>query len=246
MLWWTIGLQSTVEVGSVRIIGISGSPRAGGNTDIILSEALAAAKEDGAEVRLIRVSDYRLEPCSACQACFTSQKCVIEDDCEKIYREMLHSDGVILGSPSYFQSVTAQMKIFIDRIGFLALARGRRDFAGKVGGVIAVARRSGVSSTCNQMLTFLTAVRMMIPSGGRAFAIARQKGEVTSDKEGIESARHLGKMMVKTVLAMTNTREPKVATRTRKPKTQGPRRSGGSTRSGTGRNVGTLRGGKKA
>ena len=62
------------------------------------------------------------------------------------------------------------MKIFIDRIGFLALARGRKDFAEKVGGVIALASRSGVSSTCSQMITFLTAVGMTIPSGGRAFS----------------------------------------------------------------------------
>lgn len=220
----------------MRIIGISGSPRAGGNTDIILSEALAAAKEEGAEVGLIRISDYSLEPCSACQACFTNKKCVIDDDCEKIYQEIHRADGVILGSPSYFQAVSAQMKIFIDRIGFLALARGRKDFAGKVGGVIAVARRSGVSSTCNQMLTFMTAVRMTIPSGGRAFAIARQKGEVTRDKEGMESARYLGKMMVK-IAALTNPREDEVATRTGKLKTQRPRTSGGSNRSGTRRSV---------
>jgi len=203
----------------VRIIGISGSPRAGGNTDIILSEALAAAKEEGAEVSLIRISDYRLEPCSACRACFTNKKCVINDDCEKIYREMLRADGVILGSPSYFQAVTAQMKIFIDRIGFLALARERKDFSGKVGGVIAVARRSGVANTCNQMLTFMTAVRMTIPSGGRAFAIAREKGEVAHDKEGMESARYLGKMMVKMV-TMTNPRNDETTSRTGKPKTK--------------------------
>jgi multimeric flavodoxin WrbA len=220
----------------VRIIGISGSPRAGGNTDIVLLEALAAAKDEGAEVGLIRISDYRLEPCSACQACSTSKKCAIDDDCEKIYQEILRADGVILGSPSYFQAVTAQMKTFIDRIGFLALARGRKDFAGKVGGVIAVARRSGLSSTCSQMLTFLTAVRMTIPSGGRAFAIARQKGEVTRDKEGMESARYLGKMMAKTVL-MTSPRKNEAAIRTGRLKTQRPQTSEFSNQSRAGRSM---------
>ena len=84
------------------------------------------------------------------------------------------------------------MKIFIDRIGFLAPARKRVDFIGKVGGVIAVARRSGFSSTCNQIMTFLTAVGVAIPSGGRVFAIGREKGEVLNDKEGMETVRHLG------------------------------------------------------
>jgi multimeric flavodoxin WrbA len=183
----------------VRIIGLSGSPRVGGNTDLIVQEALAAAKVEGADVNLIRIADYRLLPCNGCMSCFSTKKCVNEDDGEKLYQEILKADGIIMGSPSYFQGVTAQMKIFIDRIGFLALARGRKDFAEKVGGAIGVARRSGVSSTCNQMITFMTAVGMIIPSGGRVFAIGRDKGEVAKDQEGMDSARHLGKMMVKTI-----------------------------------------------
>jgi multimeric flavodoxin WrbA len=129
--------------------------------------------------------------------CFSTGKCVIQDDWQKLFQELVDADGIILGSPSYFQGVTAQMKIFIDRIGFLALARKRTDFAGKVGAVIAVARRSGVSSTCNQMMTFLTAVGAEIPSGGRVFAIAREKGEVLNDQEGIQTARQLGVSIVK-------------------------------------------------
>jgi multimeric flavodoxin WrbA len=183
----------------VRIIGLSGSPRVGGNTDLIVQEALAAAKVEGADVNLIRIADYRLLPCNGCMSCFSTKKCVNEDDGEKLYQEILKADGIIMGSPSYFQGVTAQMKIFIDRIGFLALARGRKDFAEKVGGAIGVARRSGVSSTCNQMITFMTAVGMIIPSGGRVFSIGRDKGEVAKDQEGMDSARHLGKMMVKTI-----------------------------------------------
>jgi len=194
----------------VRIVGLSGSPRVGGNTDLILQEALAAAKAEGADVNLIRVSDYRLLPCSGCMSCFSTKKCVNEDDGESLYQEIVKADGIIMGSPSYFQGVTAQMKIFIDRIGFLALARGRKDFAEKVGGVIAVARRSGVSNTCGQMITFLTAVGITIPSGGRAFSIGREKGDVAKDQEGIDSARHLGKMIVQTKVALDNSRKSNI------------------------------------
>ena len=120
------------------IIGLSGSPRVGGNTDMILQEVLTAAKAEGAEIKLIRISDYRLQPCTGCMACFSAKKCITDDDGENLYQELVKADGIILGSPSYFQGVTAQMKIFIDRIGFLALARGRKDFVEKVGGVIAL------------------------------------------------------------------------------------------------------------
>ena len=191
----------------MRIIGISGSPRANGNTDIILKETLTAAQEEGAEVELLRLTDYRLQPCNACGTCSKTKECVIDDDGEKLYQELVKADGVILGSPSYFQGVTAQMKTFIDRIGYLCLARGRKDFTGKVGGAIAVARRSGLMNTCQQMLIFLTAVRIIIPSGGRVFAVGREKGEVAEDKEGVDTARYLGKMMAKTIVATESLRE---------------------------------------
>jgi multimeric flavodoxin WrbA len=179
----------------------------GGNTDTILHEALAAAKEEGAEVELIRLSDYRLGPCDACGACWKTNSCVIDDDGEKLYQEIMKSDGVILGSPAYFQSVTAQMKIFIDRIGWLCVARGRKDFFGKVGGVIGVARRSGLASVCSQMISFVTATRMIVPSGGRVFVVARDKGDVLKDQEGLDTARHLGRMMVKTIVATESLRK---------------------------------------
>ncbi len=181
----------------MNVLGVSGSPRVDGNTDLILNEALKAAKSSGAKVKLLRLSDYNLEPCTACMTCFSTGKCVLKDDWQKLYDEITKADGIVLASPSYFQGVTAQMKIFIDRIGFLALARKRIDFAGKVGGAIAVARRSGVSGTCNQMLTFLTALGIAIPSGGRVYAIAREKGEVLSDQEGIQTARQLGDSIAK-------------------------------------------------
>ena len=180
----------------MRILGVSGSPRVGGNTDLILNQALEVAKSNGAEVSLIRLSDYKLEPCNACMSCFSTGKCVIKDDGQALYEMLTGADGLILGSPSYFQGVTAQMKTFIDRMGFLGLARKKQDFVGKAGGVIAVARRSGVSGTCNQMLTLLTALGVSIPSGGRVFAIGREKGEVLNDKEGIETAKNLGKSIV--------------------------------------------------
>ena len=181
------------------IIGLSGSARVGGNTDLVLNEALAAAKAEGAEVNLIRVSDYRISPCTGCSKCFSSKKCVQEDDGERLYQEMAKADGIIMASPSYFQGVTGQIKILIDRVGFLALARGNKDFTEKVGGVIGIARRSGVSSTCTQMIIFLTALGIIIPSGGRVYAIGRDKGDVTNDQEGMDTARHLGKMMVRTI-----------------------------------------------
>jgi multimeric flavodoxin WrbA len=185
----------------MQILGISGSPRRGGNTEIIINEALSAAVSEGAKVTFICLSDYQLAPCTACGTCFDTRQCTIQDDVETLYQQILNADGLVLGSPSYFQGITAQMKTFIDRIGYLHIARGRKDFEGKVGAAIAVARRTGLATTWSQMSMFLTACRMIISSGGRVFAVGRLKGEVTDDTEGVETARHLGKMMVKTIIA---------------------------------------------
>jgi len=168
---------------------------------------LDAAKEGGAEVELVRLADYRLRPCDACGACSKTKNCVIDDDGEKIYQMILASDGVVIGSPSYFQGVTAQMKTFIDRIGYLHIARGRKDFMGKVGGVVGVARRSGLANTCSQMLMWVTATRMIVPSGGRVFVVARDKGDIMKDKEGIEAAQYLGRTMVETIRATEGLRK---------------------------------------
>ena len=191
----------------MRVIGISSSPRVGGNTDTALKIVLDAAKEGGAEVELVRLADYRLRPCDACGACSKTKNCVIDDDGEKIYQMILASDGVVVGSPSYFQGVTAQMKTFIDRIGYLHIARGRKDFMGKVGGVVGVARRSGLANTCSQMLMWVTATRMIVPSGGRVFVVARDKGDVMKDQEGIDAAQYLGRTMVETIRATEGLRK---------------------------------------
>jgi len=163
------------ELESMQILGISGSPREGGNTEIIINEALNVAQKEGAKTEFMRLSDYHLEPCVACGVCFKTKNCTIKDDHETIYQKIVNTDGLILGSPSYFQGVTAQMKTFIDRIGYLCLARGRTDFEGKVGGVIAVARRSGLSGTSNQMMMFLAATRIVIPRGEEFSRLVERK-----------------------------------------------------------------------
>ncbi len=171
----------------------------GGNTDWIVQEALNAASGNGATVKLLRICDHDLRPCDACQTCRDIGQCAITDDGDKLYQAVKDADGVILGSPVYFQGVTAQMKTFIDRVGYLHNARGRKDFEGKVGGAIAVARRSGFEAACSQMLMFISAARMIIPSGGRVFAVAREKGEVARDEEGVDSAKYLGRMIARTI-----------------------------------------------
>ena len=180
----------------VKLLGIVGSPRKGGNTEIVIKEALKAGEQEGAETELIHLVDFSLKPCDACRACFETKNCVIGDDAEKIFQKMTEADGIIVGSPVYFGNVNAQTKIFIDRIGYLNIARERKPFRNKIGGAVAVARRSGLTNALSQILLFLASSRMTT-AGPAVMVLAREKGEAANDTEGIEQARELGKSMVR-------------------------------------------------
>lgn len=97
------------------VLGVSGSPRRGGNTDILLDEALKGVEKEGAEVDRVYLTDYTITPCKECHGCDQTGQCIILDDMEKIYPKLLESDIIILASPIFFYGVTAWAKALIDR-----------------------------------------------------------------------------------------------------------------------------------
>jgi multimeric flavodoxin WrbA len=99
----------------MKVLGIFGSPRKGGNTEILLEEALKGAQKEGADVDRIHLTDYAITPCKECHGCDQTGRCVILDDMEKIYPKLLESDIIILASPIFFYGVTAWAKALIDR-----------------------------------------------------------------------------------------------------------------------------------
>jgi len=204
MLFFFLGLFKFGEK-VVKLLGIVGSPRKGGNTEIMVKEALSAAKQEGLETELIHLVDFNLKPCNGCRTCFETKNCVIEDDVEKIFGKMAEADGIIVGSPVYFWNVNAQTKTFIDRVGFLHNARERKPFRNKVGGAIAVAGRAGVANALSQILLFLAGARM-ITAPPLVMALARAKGDALEDSMGIEQARELGKSMVQITKATVSLR----------------------------------------
>jgi multimeric flavodoxin WrbA len=99
----------------MRVLGLFGSPRRGGNTELLLEEALKGAESEGAEVERIYLSDYTITPCKECHGCDQTGHCVILDDMQKIYPKLLEADIIILASPIFFYGVTAWAKALIDR-----------------------------------------------------------------------------------------------------------------------------------
>ena len=99
----------------MRVLGIAGSPRRGGNTDLLLAEVLKGAESKGAEVKNIVLNDLDMIPCQHCDACFEAGVCRYDDDMQTVYKELEKADRIVLASPVHFMGVSAQAKIMIDR-----------------------------------------------------------------------------------------------------------------------------------
>ncbi len=100
---------------SVKVLGISASPRLKGNTDLLLREALAGAESAGAQTEYIRLCDLKIAPCVECNSCYETGRCRIEDDYQSVFKKMIETDRLIFATPIFFMNVCAQAKILIDR-----------------------------------------------------------------------------------------------------------------------------------
>lgn len=99
----------------MNIIAIYGSPRANGNTDLLLKQAVLGAREAGAHVEEILLRDLKISPCLEIYGCKSTGRCVIQDDFQNIQDLLMASDAVMLASPIFFYTVSAHTKIFMDR-----------------------------------------------------------------------------------------------------------------------------------
>jgi multimeric flavodoxin WrbA len=186
--------------GFLKIVGVVCSPRLGGNTEILVKEALNSANEVGCPTHLITLSGKQIKPCEHCGACYASGNCSLEDDMQDIYPPLLSADGIIIGSPVYFWSVTGQAKLLMDRTYALRYPTYRLE--GKVGGAIAVAGKRGQVQTLALINTFFLGQRM-IPMHLGVDGRASKKSEILDDIPAMTAAGQLGKDMVKLITTLT-------------------------------------------
>ena len=99
----------------MRVLGVSGSPRLGGNTDSLMMAVLKGAESCGAEIERLNVCDLDINPCQHCDFCYRTGDCRTSDDMSRIYDELERADRLVLASPLHFMTVTAQLMAMIDR-----------------------------------------------------------------------------------------------------------------------------------
>lgn len=187
----------------MKAIGIVGSPRKGGNTEILTGHTLEAIEEEGLTTKLIRLAGLDIRPCNACMVCREEERCPIDDDLFSVYTRMKKAEAIILASPVYYGSATALIKALMERAGYIS--GRRRVFAGKVGGPLVVARRAGQNFTFAQlMFWFHHQGFFMAGSTYWNIAFGREMGEVNEDEEGLRTAQNFGKNIAFLVKKLKN------------------------------------------
>lgn len=113
-----------------NLIAIYGSPRKNGNTAILLNSAVKGVIRQGYTVKKIFLYDYKIKPCIEDYSCIKNENCCIKDDFQKILDLILRSDGLLVASPIFFYSVSAQLKLFIDRCQVMWVKKNKSEKVG--------------------------------------------------------------------------------------------------------------------
>nr|MBF0223254.1 flavodoxin family protein [Desulfobulbaceae bacterium] len=103
-------------IASSEFIAFSGSPRKKGNSETLLAAVTQGIELEGGSVETVRICDLHIGPCIACGGCDKTGRCVIDDDMQNIYGKIVTAKNIILASPIYFYGLSAQMKMFVDRM----------------------------------------------------------------------------------------------------------------------------------
>ncbi len=183
---------------SMKVVAFNGSPRKDGNTAQSIHYVFEELTIEGIEVELVNIGLKRLSGCIACFKCRENKdkKCVIKDDDMNSYIEKMDAaDGIIIGSPVYYGSMTTNTKALIERCG--QVARANDDMLkNKIGTPVVAVRRAGSNFTYAAINFFFGILQMPIATSSYwNMALAREAGEVQKDEEGIKTFRTLGKNM---------------------------------------------------
>jgi multimeric flavodoxin WrbA len=184
----------------LKVLGIMGSPRMKGNTDLLLDEALKGAESQQAEVEKILVDKLQIAPCKEYYGCLKDGKCVIKDDMDGIYDKLLAADAVIIASPMFFYTVSAQLMLLISRCQALWARKyvlKNMDIPEKRGAFIAVGATKGVKLFDGPKLTikyFFQAINAKYTEELLIRGVDK-KGEIKEHPTALSDAYELGKRL---------------------------------------------------
>jgi len=187
----------------LKVLGISGSPRLGGNTDTLLLEVLKGAQSQGAETSTIYICDQQIAPCQHCDSCLVLGDCKISDDMHKVYHQMSEADAIVIASPVHFLGLTAQLKAAVDRcqalwarkyrlkIPPLGEVKRRRGFFVSAGG----RTKTGNFEPAIATIKALFATLDVEYTGALTFHGVEEKGAILKNPEALKQAYEAGRRL---------------------------------------------------
>lgn len=182
-----------------RVLGIVGSPRRGGNTDILVDHILRGSVGAGARVEKVHLSDLSIAPCQACYSCETTGRCMHEDDMENLFEKMDASGVWVLGTPVYWWGPSAQIKAFVDRWFAKSANRDDRDILSGRRVVLAVPLGDTDPKTARHVVGMFEDALEYVNSEVFECVLATgayDAGDVEKQDDVLEKARHAGERAV--------------------------------------------------
>ena len=181
----------------MKVAAFNGSPRPGGNTSMLIRMVLEEIEKEGIETETFQVGGADIRGCSACMKCkeLQNRRCSVEDDGNLFIAKIQEADGILLGSPTYFSDVTAEMKALIDRAGYVSRQNGHL-LRRKVGAGVVAARRAGSIHAFDTLNHFFLINEMIVPGSSYwNVAFGHDAGDVELDAEGQRTMAVLGQNM---------------------------------------------------
>ena len=193
----------------MNVLGISGTPRKCGNSELLLNAALEPFIEANWDITKTLLSEKRIEPCIGCDCCIeenpVKKACCINDDMSEIYDAYEKCNAIIISAPAYWRNVPAQLKAVIDR----TYGSKSGSLKGKLGGAISVGRgqNGGQAIVVNIIYNFyLSAGALCVPGElNGVTAVADKPGDILSQPHRLEQARILGKNIIDYSRILINT-----------------------------------------
>lgn len=182
----------------MKVVAFNGSPHEKGNTYEALKMVTKALEEEGTKTEIIHVGDKLIRGCTGCGACIKmrNERCAWEEDeVNEWIQKMKEADGILLGSPVHFASISAPMKAFLDRAFYVASFNGNM-FRHKVAAPVVAVRRSGGVNAVDTLSHYIQYAEMLMPTSNYWNVIhGTRQGEVVQDAEGMQILYVLGKNM---------------------------------------------------
>lgn len=184
----------------MKVVGFIGSPRNGSNSEVLLEKVLEGAREAGAETNIFNLTKMDINPCRACQYCKSNDgDCATEDDMQIIYDEIKEADAFVLASPVYMWQMSAQSKLFTDRL-YANFGTGYEEKYGKKSMALVFSQGNSDENMFKEyfnytqnMFNFLGYnVTDLLSSPGNMLP-----GDVNNKTDVTEKAREIGEKLVK-------------------------------------------------